>query len=154
MIIAAIEALRLEEFANLIWVTVEDADGNSGVGETFFGAEAVEAYLHETAAPELVGREISGPEELRGRLRPYVGHQPPGVEMRGNSDVDIALWDLWGGRPASHSGGCWEDGAASGSGPIRPAPATATSAPHGARIRATGGWVGTAAGPMRTSMPS
>jgi len=98
MRIAAIETLRLDEFPNLVWVVLEDEAGNRGLGEGFFGARATEAYLHETAAPLLVGHEISGPEELRRRLRPYVGHQAPGAEMRGNSAIDIALWDLWGQR--------------------------------------------------------
>lgn len=98
MHIAAIETLRLDEFPNLIWVVLEDDAGNHGLGETFFGAGAVEAYLHETAAPKLVGREIPGPEALRGLLRPYVGHQAAGAETRGNSAIDIALWDLWGQR--------------------------------------------------------
>jgi len=98
MIIAALETLRLEEFPNLLWVIVEDEAGHRGLGETFFGPQAVEAYLHESVAPKLVGQEISGPEALRGRLRPYVGHQAPGAEVRGNSAIDIALWDLWGQR--------------------------------------------------------
>jgi L-alanine-DL-glutamate epimerase-like enolase superfamily enzyme len=96
--IAAVETLRLGEFPNLVWAVLEDEAGNRGLGESFFGAEATEAYLHESAAPLLVGQEISGPEELRRRLRPYVGHQAPGAEIRGNSAVDIALWDLWGQR--------------------------------------------------------
>lgn len=98
MRIAAIETLRLDEFPNLVWVILEDDAGHRGLGETFFGAEAVEAYVHETAVPRLVGRELSGPEELRGTLKPHVGHQAPGVETRGNSAIDIAVWDLWGQR--------------------------------------------------------
>jgi L-alanine-DL-glutamate epimerase-like enolase superfamily enzyme len=98
MIIAAVETLRLEEFPNILWVILEDAEGNRGLGETFFGARAVEAYIHESVAPKLAGREISGPEELRRRLKAHVGHQGSGVETRGNSAIDIALWDLWGRR--------------------------------------------------------
>lgn len=98
MRIAALETLRLEEFPNLLWVILEDEAGNRGLGETFFGAEAVESYLHESAAPRLVGRDLSGPEELRGLLKPHVGHQAPGAEVRGNSALDIAAWDLWGRR--------------------------------------------------------
>jgi len=98
MKIAAVETLHLAEFPNLLWIVLEDDAGNRGLGETFFGPEAVAAYIHETAAPLLVGRDVSGPEELRRLLRPYVGHQAPGAEMRGNSAIDIALWDLWGQR--------------------------------------------------------
>ena len=98
MKIAAVETLRLDEFPNILWVILEDNAGNRGLGETFFGAQAVETYIHESAAPKLVGQEISGPEELRGRLKAHVGHQGSGVETRGNSAIDIALWDLWGQR--------------------------------------------------------
>ncbi len=96
MTIAAVETLRLDEFPNIVWVILEDADGTRGLGETFFGAAAVEAYIHESAAPKLVRRDISGPEELRGLLKGLLGHQGAGVETRGNSAIDIALWDLWG----------------------------------------------------------
>lgn len=97
MSIAAVETLRLAEFPNLVWVLIEDEDGRVGLGETFLGAEAVEAYIHETAAPLMIGRS-GDPEPLRLALRPYVGHQAPGAEVRGLSAIDLALWDLWGKR--------------------------------------------------------
>lgn len=98
MTIAAIETLRLEEFPNLLWVLVEDDRGERGLGETFFGAQAVEAYIHESAAPKLIGQDAVGVEPARRLLRPYVGFQAAGAELRGNSALDIALWDLWGKR--------------------------------------------------------
>ncbi len=96
MTICAIETLRLDEFPNLIWVIVEDSDGTRGLGETFMGAEAVEAYLHESVVAKLIGTDPLAIEATRMALRPYVGHQAAGIEQRGNSAVDIALWDLWG----------------------------------------------------------
>ena len=98
MTIAAIETLRLAEFPNLLWVLVEDSRGTRGLGETFFGAQAVEAYIHESAAPKLIGQDAVGVEPVRKLLRPYVGFQAAGAELRGNSALDIALWDLWGRR--------------------------------------------------------
>src|SRR5687767_10332672 len=50
MKITRIDTLRLEEFPNLLFVTVHTDDGLVGLGETFFGARAVEAYLHESVA--------------------------------------------------------------------------------------------------------
>ena len=97
MKIRAIETLRLDEFPNLLWVLVEDEDGVKGLGETFFGALATETYIHESAAPLLLGR-TGEPEPVRLRLRPYVGHQAAGAEVRGASAIDLALWDLWGKR--------------------------------------------------------
>ncbi len=96
-VIVAIETLRLGEYPNLIWVIVEDSDGARGLGETFFGARAVESYIHETAAPLLLGK-AADPEPVRSLLRPYVGHQGAGAELRGASAVDLALWDLRGVR--------------------------------------------------------
>lgn len=96
MKIAAVETLRLAEFPNLIWVVIEDDQGQRGLGETFMGAAEVETWLHETAAPILLGLPSNAIEAIRLRLRPYVGHQAPGAEMRGRSAVDIALWDLLG----------------------------------------------------------
>ncbi len=98
MTVAAIETIRLAEFPNLIWVIIEDSAGNRGLGETFFGAEAVEAYIHESAAGKLIGEPAGAIDAARIRLRPYVGHQGAGAEMRGNSAIDIALWDLLGKR--------------------------------------------------------
>lgn len=94
--IGKIETLRLDEFPNLLWVLVHTDDGLVGLGETFLGAGAVEAHIIETAAPLLLGEDASRIEYLRRRLKPYVGFQAAGAETRGNSAIDIALWDLWG----------------------------------------------------------
>ena len=60
------------------------------------GAAAVEAYLHEWAAQKLIG---SNPLDIEARNREligYLGWRGSGVETRGNSAIDIALWDLFG----------------------------------------------------------
>ena len=41
-----IETLRLGEVPNIVWVRLVTDDGLVGLGETFMGAAAVEAYLH------------------------------------------------------------------------------------------------------------
>ena len=43
MRVTELKSLRLEEFPNLFWVLVRTNEGLEGLGETFFGAEAVEA---------------------------------------------------------------------------------------------------------------
>ena len=96
MKIARIETVRIDEYPNLCWVLVHSDDGVTGLGETFFGARAVEAYVHETAAPLLVGRDPLAIDAIARRLTGYVGFASSGVEMRGNSAIDIALWDLFG----------------------------------------------------------
>jgi galactonate dehydratase len=42
--IVSIETLRTAEFANVIWVRVHTDAGVIGLGETFYGAGAVEAH--------------------------------------------------------------------------------------------------------------
>ena len=96
MKITAIETLRLDEFPNLIWVKVHTDEGLVGLGETFFLSKTVESYLHEAAAPKLIGRDPLAIERIAKDLQGYLGFRSTGVEMRGNSAIDIALWDLFG----------------------------------------------------------
>jgi len=96
MKITAIQTLRLDEFSNILWVKIHTDEGISGLGETFFGAKAVEAYIHETAAPKLIGRDPLQIERISFDLVPYVGFSGSGVETRGRSAIDVGLWDLFG----------------------------------------------------------
>ena len=113
MKITAIQTLRLDEFSNILWVKVHTDEGIIGLGETFFGAKAVEAFIHETAAPKLIGRDPLQIERIALDLVPYVGFSGTGVETRGRSAIDVALWDLLGkavGQPVFQlTGGlAWE----------------------------------------------
>lgn len=98
MKITAIETIRLDEFPNLVWVRVHTDEGLVGLGETFFGPKAVEAYIHETAAPRLLGRDPLAIDRHSRTLvhEYYLGFSGSGAELRGASAIDIALWDLWG----------------------------------------------------------
>ena len=96
MKITSLETIRLAEFANLIWVRLHTDEGLVGLGETFMGAAAVEAYLHETVAPKIMGRDPMQIEAINRDLLGYLGWRGAGVETRGNSAIDIALWDLFG----------------------------------------------------------
>ena len=96
MKVIKIETVRLDEFPNLVWVRVYTDEGLVGLGETFFGARAVEAYLHETVAPYLLGQDPLQIDRHARALYGYLGYRSSGVEMRGNSAIDIALWDLFG----------------------------------------------------------
>jgi len=96
MKITRVETIRLDEFTNLLWLRLHTDAGIIGLGETFFGVRAAEAYIHETAAPALIGRDPLQIERIARDLTPYIGFAGTGAETRGRSAIDIALWDLWG----------------------------------------------------------
>ena len=96
MKVTAVETIRLDEFPNLIWLHIHTDEGLVGLGETFTGAQAVEAYVHETIAPYLLGKDPLQIDRHSRALYGYLGYRSSGVEMRGNSALDIALWDLFG----------------------------------------------------------
>ena len=96
MKITRVETIRLDEFSNLLWLRLHTDEGVIGLGETFFGARAAEAYIHETAAHTLLGRDPLQIERLHRDLIPYIGFIGTGAETRGRSAIDLALWDLWG----------------------------------------------------------
>jgi L-alanine-DL-glutamate epimerase-like enolase superfamily enzyme len=94
--VTAVETVRHEEFPNIVHVLVHTDDGLVGLGETSFGAAAVEAYIHETAAPYLAGQDPLAIDRHWIGLRGFVGISGTGVENRGRSAIDLALWDLLG----------------------------------------------------------
>ncbi|MFN0162366.1 MAG: mandelate racemase/muconate lactonizing enzyme family protein [Burkholderiales bacterium] len=97
MRITAIETIRLTEYPNLLWVEVSTDAGLTGLGETFRGAEAVEAQIHSLSAPLVLGQDATRIEHVsQSLLRGYLGFNGSGVETRAASAIDIALWDLLG----------------------------------------------------------
>jgi L-alanine-DL-glutamate epimerase-like enolase superfamily enzyme len=94
--ITKIETIRIAEHGNLSWVRIHTDEGFVGLGETFFGPAAVEAYIHETVAPLLLGEDPLQIDRISKRLTGYLGFAATGVETRGNSAIDIALWDHFG----------------------------------------------------------
>jgi len=102
MKVTELETILVGEFPNLCYVRVHTDEGVSGLGETFFGAEAVSAWVHETAAVYLLGKDPLRIDAHWQALNPFVGFNAAAVENRGRSAIDIALWDLLGkvcGRP-------------------------------------------------------
>lgn len=96
MKIVSVETLRPTIQPNLLFVLVTTDDGMTGLGESFFGARTVEAYIHETAAPALLAMDDPSPEKAALALRSYLGYQGAGAETRGNAAIELALWDLLG----------------------------------------------------------
>ncbi|HVE75574.1 MAG TPA: mandelate racemase/muconate lactonizing enzyme family protein [Actinomycetota bacterium] len=102
MRITSIETIRAGEFPNLLWVRIHTDEGITGTGETSYFPGPAEAHVHDTIAPMVLGEDPRDIEALMLRLKPYVGFMGTGAEMRAQSAVDIALWDLRGrveGKP-------------------------------------------------------
>jgi galactonate dehydratase len=101
MKIIGVETLQATGFGNLVWVLIHTDDGLIGLGETFRNPEATIAYVHETCAPFLLGEDPTHREKLTHSISSRIGNHFNGfpsrsVEVRGNSAVDMALWDLCG----------------------------------------------------------
>jgi L-alanine-DL-glutamate epimerase-like enolase superfamily enzyme len=95
--ITRLETLRLEEFPFLLWLQVHTDDGLVGTGETYWAPGPAATYLHDNVASYLLGkdpRDIEKHDRTLGSV--YVGARDSGAEVRGNSAVNIALWDIYG----------------------------------------------------------
>jgi len=57
MLVTAIETIHVAAYPNILWVEVHTDQGVTGLGETFRGAGAVAAHLHEAIAPYLLGKD-------------------------------------------------------------------------------------------------
>lgn len=97
MKITAIKTYRVAEFSNVLWVHIETDEGITGLGETFYGAGAVEAHIHDTLASRLIGQNPLHIEALHKEMLNLPNAQSStGVEYRACSAIDIGLWDLFG----------------------------------------------------------
>ena len=96
MKVVSLETLRPAAQSNVCFVRLGTDSGLTGLGEAFYGSGAVEAYLHDSVAPLLLGLTDPTPERVTKLITPYVGFQGGGVETRANGAIDIALWDLLG----------------------------------------------------------
>jgi L-alanine-DL-glutamate epimerase-like enolase superfamily enzyme len=97
MKINAVETIELAEFPFLFWLRLHTDDGIIGTGETFWAPAPVAAYIHANAASYLLGKDPRDIELHDRRLGSvYVGARDSGAEVRGNSAINLALWDIYG----------------------------------------------------------
>jgi L-alanine-DL-glutamate epimerase-like enolase superfamily enzyme len=94
--ITSVETVQIGAFPNLLYVRLHTDEGLVGLGETFSGAAAVAAWVHETAARIVLGMDALAIEGIWRALNPVVGYGGTGVESRGRSAIDFALWDILG----------------------------------------------------------
>ena len=94
MKITALETIRLEEFANLLWLRVH-TDGGSGRPRRDLLSPGDRRGLCPRVARPKTARPRSAPiDRIAKDVTGYVGFRSTGAEMRGNSALDIALWDI------------------------------------------------------------
>jgi len=96
--ITSVTTVRPAGHPNLLWVLVDTDDGLRGVGETFFMAETVAAYVNEVASPYLLGQDARDIHLQWRALYRQWQRRGIGAEARGASAIDVALWDLMGRR--------------------------------------------------------
>ncbi len=96
MKITALETIRLTERPSLVWVQVHTDEGVTGLGESWFGAEILEADIHGRIAALVLGENPANIEALNRKMRPYAGYCGSSAEIRALSAVDVALWDIAG----------------------------------------------------------
>jgi L-alanine-DL-glutamate epimerase-like enolase superfamily enzyme len=99
--IVAVETVQADLVPPLCFLRLHTDEGLVGLGETFWGPEAVAAHVHESLAPALLGEDPLPIERHRQRLVGR-GLRDLGAEGRALSALDLALWDLLGqatGRP-------------------------------------------------------
>lgn len=96
MRIVELKTVRVTSFPNLAFLQILTDEGLTGLGETFYGAEAVETHLHSVVAEYLLGEDPFRLEQHAHQLEGYVGYRGTGVETRARSAVDLALWDILG----------------------------------------------------------
>jgi galactonate dehydratase len=97
--ITALETVNVEAHPNITFVLVHTDEGLVGLGDTFFGSASVQTYVHDVAAPLLLGEDPLAIEGLWHRL--FVSTVRGGLsmrsaEVRGLSAIDVALWDVAG----------------------------------------------------------
>lgn len=97
MKITRIETIHLQEHATLMFVRVHTDEGLIGHGETKYAIDALHGFIHQYAAPLLLGQD---PLQIDRHWRTIYENTArcgaKGVEMRALSALDAALWDILG----------------------------------------------------------
>ena len=97
MKITRIETIHLQEHATLLFVRVHTDEGLIGHGETKYAIDALHGFIHQYAAPLLLGMDPLQIDRHWRAIYEYTARcGAKGVEMRALSALDGALWDILG----------------------------------------------------------
>ncbi len=97
MRITRLETIYLPEYPSILFVAVHTDAGLVGYADTCYMPESVAGYIHQFAAPMLLGHDPLAIELHWRRLYEVVAHiVGKGAELRGLSAIDVCLWDIFG----------------------------------------------------------
>ena len=94
MKITALETVHVGAYPNITFVQVHTDEGLTGLGDTFHAAPTVQTYVHETAAPLLLGQDPLAIEALWHQVFTRTvqgGLSARSTEIRALSAIDEAL---------------------------------------------------------------
>src|SRR4051794_31572457 len=95
--ITKLETIHIGDYPHILFVGVYTDEGLVGWSDTFYMTDAVRGYVHQFAAPMLLGRDPRSIELHWRRLYEVSAHiAGKGAEIRGLSAIDCALWDILG----------------------------------------------------------
>ena len=98
MKITALETIQLDAIPFLVFIRVHTDEGMIGTSDTYYTGDAVRGFVHEWAAPLLLGKDPRQVERHWNSLyaRSVARWGGTGTEMRSISALDAALWDILG----------------------------------------------------------
>jgi L-alanine-DL-glutamate epimerase-like enolase superfamily enzyme len=92
-----IETIHVEDYPHILFVGLHTDEGLVGWADTFYMTDAVRGFIHQFAAPMLLGHDPLSIELHWRRIYEVIAHiAGKGAEMRGLSAIDVALWDILG----------------------------------------------------------
>jgi L-alanine-DL-glutamate epimerase-like enolase superfamily enzyme len=94
MKITEVQTYNHADFPNLIHVEVRTDAGITGLGESYYFGNSIASFIHEFLGPVIIGEDPLNNELLFEKMNTYVGYNGSGIETRGRSAIDIALWDI------------------------------------------------------------
>jgi L-alanine-DL-glutamate epimerase-like enolase superfamily enzyme len=97
MKISEIRTYRLDEFPAMLFLELQTDTGLIGMSENCIGAVAIEAFIHESVAPRILGQDPTNISMINSKLRnDFIGYSGSSISVRAHSSIDIALWDIFG----------------------------------------------------------
>jgi galactonate dehydratase len=92
-----IETIHVGDYPHILFLALYTDEGLIGWADTFYMTDAVRGYIHQFAAPMLLGHDPRAIELHWRRLYEVIAHiAGKGAEIRGLSAIDVALWDILG----------------------------------------------------------